>query len=241
MDTLMKRCVYFALLLLAMLSMNSLAHTTIKWGTDHWTGYTDYDGSGFYNELMRSIYPEPDFILDVQYYPWKRSLKYISQASIDMTGAVHITSTLYHSRRPIIIDRVVMVSRKQDALNIQLLNKKLGAYRSGYEDMVFYPYLSSAIMGVEVQDSHKGIALLSKEKVDFYVGADSMVQQALEARDDKAEFEISEIGQFELYWSFAKNPKGLALKNRFDQQLDVLREQGVLAQLYYKYDLTMPF
>ncbi|WP_161569389.1 substrate-binding periplasmic protein [Alteromonas portus] len=237
----MKLSACFCLLFCSFVSLKSFAQTSIKWGTDYWQGYTDYDGSGFYNELMHQIFPEPEYVLDIHYYPWKRAVKNVLQGNIDMTGAMHKTERLYHSKQPVLIDRVVMVSRVEDALTQSALNDKLGAYRSGYEDMVYYPYLEKAKMGLEVEDSYKGLTLLAMKKIDFYVGADSLVQLALNERDDRSEYEVSEIGSFELYWSFAFTDHGLALKTTFDEQLEVLREQGVLAQLYYKYGLTMPF
>ena len=241
MDILMKPVTYIGLLFCALISFSAEAQIPIKWGTDYWQDYTNYDGSGFYNELVHKIFPEPEYVIDIHYYPWKRAVNNILQGTIDMTGAMYKTSELYHSNRPVIIDRVVMVSRVDDALKQDFLSDKLGAYRSGYEDMVFYPYLEEATMGLEVEDSHKGLNLLAIKKIDFYVGADSLVQSALDERDDKSEYEITEIGSFELYWSFALNEHGLALKTKFDEQIEILRKQGVLARLYHKYDLTMPF
>lgn len=237
----MKFSLCSCLLFCGFISFHSVAQTSIKWGTDYWQDYTNYDGSGFYNELVHKIFPEPEYIVDIHYYPWKRSVKNVLQGNIDMTGAMHKTEMLYHSERPVLIDTVVMVSRIQDTLTRDSLDNKLGAYRSGYEDMVFYPYLEKATMGLEVEDSYKGLTLLAMKKIDFYVGADSLVQLALNERDDRAEYEISELGSFKLYWSFALTEHGLALKTAFDERLEALREQGVLAQLYQKYDLIMPF
>lgn len=237
----MKFSLYSCLLFCVFISFHSAAQTSIKWGTDYWQDYTNYDGSGFYNELVHKIFPEPEYIVDIHYYPWKSTVNDVLQGNIDMTGAMHKTEKLYHSGRPVLIDTVVMVSRVEDALGRDSLDNKLGAYRSGYEDMVFYPYLEKATMGLEVEDSYKGLALLAMKKIDFYVGADSLVQLVLDERVDKSEYEITVIGSFELYWSFALTEHGLALKTVFDEQLEVLREQGVLAQLYQKYDLIMPF
>jgi len=237
----MKFSLCSCLLFFACMSFHAVAQTSIKWGTDYWQDYTNYDGSGFYNELIHKIFPEPEYIVEVHYYPWKRSVKNVLQGNIDMTGAMHKSERLYHSERPVLIDTVVMVSRVEDALTLDSLDNKLGAYRSGYEDMVFYPYLKEATMGMEVEDSYKGLTLLAMNKIDFYVGAESLVRLALNERDDRSEYEISKLGSFKLYWSFALNKHGLALKTVFDERLDTLREQGVLAALYRKYGLIMPF
>ena len=149
----------------ACMSFHAVAQTSIKWGTDYWQDYTNYDGSGFYNELIHKIFPEPEYIVEVHYYPWKRSVKNVLQGNIDMTGAMHKSERLYHSERPVLIDTVVMVSRVEDALTLDSLDNKLGAYRSGYEDMVFYPYLKEATMGMEVEDSYKGLTLLAMNKL----------------------------------------------------------------------------
>lgn len=74
---------YFALILLFLIDVPMVnAAQKVHWGTDHWQGFTSYDGTGFYYELMGKVFSQPDYKLDVDYYSWKRSLKHLSNGDI---------------------------------------------------------------------------------------------------------------------------------------------------------------
>lgn len=231
---------YFGLLLfLISFSVSANSVVTVEWGTDEWNGFTDQDGTGFYHDLMNQIFPSPKFNLEVSYFPWKRSIKHLSQADIDMTGGMPQSPDFYQSKKPVLSEKILLVSI--DKLHAEDLEHKLGAYRAGYDDVIFYAALPDNVAGIEVKDVEQGLALLTQGKVDFYIDTEILISRVFGENISKGDMQTSEVGYFELYWSFAKNEKGKRLKYQFDNTLDQLDKSGMLRSLYDKYDIAMPF
>ena len=232
---------YFALILLCLIGMPVVnAAQKVHWGTDHWQGFTAYDGTGFYHELMERVFSQPDYMLDVDYYPWKRLLKHLSNGDIDMTGAMPKNTSFYQSKKPLLEEDILIISKAEDDIDAFNLNGKLGAFRAGYDDAIFYAVLPDTAKGVEVKDIEHGRALLAQGKVDFYVDIESLVYPTFENELKRGELTVSDIGELRLFWSFAHNQDGQRLKQHFDQAIHQMTKQGSLAALYKKYDLTMP-
>jgi len=213
---------------------------TVKWGTDHWQGFTDYDGTGFYNELINEIYPSPTYAVEVNYFPWKRSLRHLSQADIHMTGAMPKNNEFYQSDKPLLKANIVMVSKTQKGFDERDLKNKIGAYRSGYDDAIFYAVMPSYVSGIAVQNVSQGLSLLKQGKVDFYVDTQNMTYQLFGESIQRKELFSKEVGHLQLYWSFAKTEKGKRLKRQFDKRMKSLEQNGTLSELYAKYSLEIP-
>lgn len=231
---------YFALLLLFLSAfVRAEGATTVKWGTDQWEGFTDYDGTGFYHELMRQIFPLPQFELEVSYFPWKRSLKHLTQEEIDMTGGMPKNNAFYQSDKPVLSEKILLVSR--ETLDRGDIQQMLGAYRAGYDDVIFYAALPNSASGIEVKSVEQGLALLRQGKVDFYVDTEILINRVFSEGIRNGEFQSAEVGDFELFWSFARNSKGKTLKRHFDAQVALLNQQGTIPALYQKYAIAMPY
>lgn len=232
---------YFALILLCLVGVPAAnAAQQVLWGTDHWQGFTSYDGTGFYHELMGKVFSQPDYKLDVDYYPWKRSLKHLCDGDIDMTGAMPVNTSFYQSKKPLLEEDILIIAKTEDDIDVSNLKGKLGAYRAGYDDAIFYAVLPDTAKGVEVSDIEHGRALLAQGKVDFYVDIESLVYPTFENELKRGELTLSDIGELKLFWSFAHNQDGQRLKQHFDQVIQQMTMQGSLAALYEKYGLKMP-
>ena len=57
--------------------------------TDIWQGYTNKDGTGYYLDILREIYPPPAYTLNVSYVPFKRSLVMIEEGKADICLGVY--------------------------------------------------------------------------------------------------------------------------------------------------------
>lgn len=221
------------------LAASASAVDTVKWGTDSWKGFTEYNGSGFYHELIRTIYPEPDYILEVEYLPWKRSVKKLFDQDIDMTGAMPKNSHFIQSSMPLLNEPIILLTKANKPVVVESLQGKLGAYRAGYDQVIFYANLPAETAGVSVRDIDQALSLLEQDKIDFIVDTKSLIETTLN-RDEYNELAFTEIGFYPLFWSFNKTQRGTSLKHQFDTQLTRLYEQGRLSLLYQKYGLSMP-
>jgi polar amino acid transport system substrate-binding protein len=216
--------------------------TVVKWGTDVWPNYTDRDGTGFYHELLSAIYSEPEYSLRVEYFPWQRTLKNLATGEIDLTGSLPKSASFYQSKWPVINEDINVVSLNDEAINSGYLSSNVGAYRAGYEDDVFYAALPKSAKGVPVESAEQALALLKKGKVDYFVDLRSIIIPLMdkEQTDQGSLVKVRTIGRYKLYWSFVYNEQGKRLKRHFDDQIEILRSNGVLQSMYEKYNLELP-
>ena len=216
--------------------------TVVKWGTDVWPNYTNRDGTGFYHELLSAIYSEPQYSLRVDYFPWQRTLKNLATGEIDLTGSLPKSASFYQSKWPVINEDINVVLLNDDALNSDYLSSNVGAYRAGYEDDVFYAALPKSAKGVPVESAEQALALLKKGKVDYFVDLRSIITPLMdkEQTDQGSLVKVRTIGRYKLYWSFVYNEQGQRLKRHFDDQIEILRNNGVLQSMYEKYNLELP-
>jgi ABC-type amino acid transport substrate-binding protein len=216
--------------------------TVVKWGTDVWPNYTDRDGTGFYHELLSAIYAEPQYSLIVEYFPWQRTLKNLATGKIDLTGSLPKSASFHQSKWPVINEDINVVSLNDDAINSSYLTSNVGAYRAGYEDDVFYAALPKSAKGVPVESAEQALALLKKGKVDYFVDLRSIIIPLTdkEQTDQGSLVKVRKIGRYKLYWSFVFNEHGQRLKRHFDDQIEILRNNGVLQSMYEKYNLELP-
>lgn len=239
-DSRMKLLLLSFVLLTVALPLN--ARVQVVWGTDVWEGYTEPDGTGFYQELIALIFPDEDFDVDIQYLAWKRVSRELKRQNIDMTGALHKSSDYHLSELPVLSERILVLSREgiePDIGSTASLENVVGAYRTGYEDDIFYEIVPSTVPGVPVDSPSMAIKLLENGKIDYYVELASMLSS--HAHEVEAgNFNARQVGMFHLYWAFAKSQKGRYIKRHFDGAFRLLREKGKLTQLYTKYRLVHP-
>jgi ABC-type amino acid transport substrate-binding protein len=235
----MKSYLLCSLLLLAVLPSSHATQSKIVWGTDSWEGFTNRDGTGFYHELMKAVFPPSEYKMDVHYLPWKRNITNLELSRVDMTGALPKRQDFHYSNSPVLFQTIYLVSSKNRSLNEEDLHGKLGAYRDGYENDIFYAALPKQIKGVGVDDVKKGIELLIHGKIDFFIDIESVIKPAQEQLG--VELNYTPIGSYPLHWAFAKGTKGELLKQKFDRRWAELDKSGELTRLYGQYNVQKPF
>lgn len=52
--------------------------------TDEWEGYTSKDGQGYYIDLLKAIFPAPEYSLKFEFVPFKRSLLMLKSGKADI-------------------------------------------------------------------------------------------------------------------------------------------------------------
>ncbi len=76
------------MVVLALLPLQSHAED-ITVVTDIWEDYTNTNGTGFYLDVLRQVFPPPGYKLVIQYVPYKRSLHLVKQGVADITTGVN--------------------------------------------------------------------------------------------------------------------------------------------------------
>lgn len=227
------------LLVLTLFSVTVSAKVHIVWGTDLWPGYTESDGSGFYQALIARIFKSGDYDVDIEYLPWQRVTRSIVMHEIDMTGAIHKTDEFYQSAQPVLSNDIVIVYLQGNPVDANKLHEAIGAYRNGYKDDIFNKIVPASAPGVPVASADVAARLLREGKIDYYADLVDMVKSTMK-KSLNGQLVMKKVGQFHLYWAFVKSNKGLYLKEHFDKQFMLMKESGELAQLYQRHKITPP-
>lgn len=114
--------------------------------TDMWEDYTNEDGTGFYLDVLREVFPSPQYHLIVQYLPYKRAISMIEKGEADITAGVNPGDMpdKYLAMEYVEKDSVDMLVKKEFAENwqgLQSLKNKYVVAKIGYnfEDVFEVP------------------------------------------------------------------------------------------------------
>lgn len=64
--------------------------TKIQIATASWGGYTETNGEGYYFEMLRRVFPEPEWQLEIQFVPFPRSLYMLEREQVDMVLGLYL-------------------------------------------------------------------------------------------------------------------------------------------------------
>ena len=222
------------------ISLEQVAQTQIHWGTDEWPEITNSNGTGLYHELMQEIYPQQEFEMTISYYPWRRVRANLEHKQIDMTGAMPEAPDYYQSSQPVLSQKIVLVvdKNKSAKFDIDNLRNYRGSWRKGYEEDIVYHVVPPPLMGTYIEDTKQALDFLLYDKVDYYIDIEDVINREL--GENKEQFEIIQVGYFNLYWTFVATNKGMELKHQFDQKWLALMASEFIEKLYKKYNMSLP-
>ncbi|MCF6457777.1 transporter substrate-binding domain-containing protein [Pseudoalteromonas sp. MMG024] len=213
----------------------------IRWATDSWPNYTDKDGSGLYHELMSSVF-HSGHELNVQYAPWLRALELVKSGNADFTGAMPLNSNYVMSQH-IVLSQPISVLIKKAYLDSEILTQLpelVGVWRSGYRNELLSGELKSKVKGVPTESTESGFNLVRHNRVDYLIDVRTILTTHLAKQPDKSEFELVDIGSLNLYMAFSKSERGKRIAKLFDSRVTELKKSGKLAEIYNKYQQTLP-
>ncbi|WP_158972426.1 ABC transporter substrate-binding protein [Paraglaciecola sp. L3A3] len=231
--------VYITLLMLS----TSIANAeTIRWVTESWQNYTNKDGSGLYNDILRSVFA--DHQLEVTYMPWKRTLLEVKNGTADITGATSFVSGYITSQHPILAApiSVLLNSNKISYKDITSLTNYNGVWPSPYKNEFFFGLNKALFNGFSVQDRETAYKLLVSGRADYFLDTKALHLAWLEKKATSPsetmknyDFQMEDISQLDLYMIFTDNARGQRLKDIYDNGIDKLIQNDELRKLYEKY------
>lgn len=63
--------------------------------TDEWSSYTNKDGTGYYFDVLRAIFPAPEYELDIKIVPYARSLSMVKDGSAQVVLGIESIAYQY--------------------------------------------------------------------------------------------------------------------------------------------------
>ena len=200
----------------------------IKVALTQWTGYTNNDGSGFYHEVLKKAFPDDQ--LEYFYDTYRRNTHYFEQGSFDLILGV-FPEDINNGVIPywhLDFERPVVAFYNKQKGNIKSAKDLNGAMFSWMRGYNLGQYIDVPHQSYLVNSQRQGFELLLKNRTDVF--ADYEYNFFEEYRDKIGFFEL--IPARKTYIVFSNTPKGKALAKRFDARMLILRDEGVLANIY---------
>ncbi|QYK01284.1 substrate-binding periplasmic protein [Shewanella psychrotolerans] len=230
----------WSLLLLCLLSLKlvSAEPITISIVGEEMIDYSNRDGSGYYLDLVRRIFPEPEWQLNVDLVPFARSLYLVEQKRADMGLGVYSgdVSSSYYSREPIEVDKVdVAVTPELAAIwkGVSSLKQKKVQAMLEYR---FDSFVNVPMYYEENSDLLQMLNHVNSGRIDavmYY--KDEMEKLSTKLHHPRQYVIIENVLAPAVYFVFAHTPKGERLKVIFDSKMDELIQSGEVDKIFHKY------
>jgi polar amino acid transport system substrate-binding protein len=204
--------------------------------TSEWKGYTNKDGTGYYFDLIREIFSDPQYSVKIKHVPFKRSIYMITRGTADiMLGAYpgDVSDVQLYARYPLERDTMTAIVGKDIAKNWKdlnsLKNKKVVA-KSGYEIARFFS------VPINYREEYKlpgMLKMLSKGYVDAVIDYKRDINKHRKEAGLGEEYVlIEDVIITESFACFAKHREDL--KKHFHKKFKALYKSGRVKELMIK-------
>ena len=247
-----RRHLSLALATLLMTPVTAIAEeiTSVLHATVEWTGFTDSDGSGLYNELLREAFAVNGVDVQVDYVPLNRAVALVERGDADFTGGFAPDERNF-AQIPIYRSTFAMMHRADADIGELTVE--------GLSDMqlVTVPQVNETIQAnmnavdgrgqaAKVLISGRAVGyvdlLLPLQRLRDTGVADLDVRNTTEApfEINPDEWEITEIVSTQLYLLFPDTERGHAVRALYEEGTRAIAESGRLAEIYAAYDAEVP-
>jgi len=205
------------------------------WATPFWSGFTEPDNTGFYDQLMSSIYSESEFNLIRREIPWLRSVQNVVSGNANVTGGIprqsNVNSILSNEsiyRMEIsVIGKIDTIKHVDSIHGLESLN---GAWRIGFVKpwRVSTDKRFEKLTGIQVPEYLKVVRLLKANRADYYLGAKGEICAMKNKHEELSSrnYIMKTLMIEPLYMAFSMDEKGEKAKEVFDLSLRRLKKEG---------------
>ena len=227
-----------AFMVITLLSVQCYAKDVVV-ATDTWENYTNEDGTGYYLDVLRAVFPAPEYKLKIKRFPYKRALHNVEHDKADITLGVcqGDMPDKFLAMKYIDIDSVDLLVNKEISDNWQglksLKDKKVVA-KIGYG---FDAFFEVPINYTEKAHLLGMMKMLGAGRVDAVLD----YKEGLEGNWEKSKLGKNKYSIVEgvisskTYFAFAT--KSQDLKNHFLKVFPSLVKSGKILEIGKKYNI----
>lgn len=225
-------------------SISASENKTIQIVTPAWENQTNEDGTGFFFDIMRSVYEPVGIKLQYEIVPWKRAKHLVASGKADAMLCVaeqNIGKQLV-PKYPMIVDYTSVVFKKdriKEWKGVETLDGKYAIWRLGYDF-----HMNPKMKGVrlkgwkEFHDYNHAWNLLKNNRTDFYIDALIEIQSYIKNNNiDMSSFQTENVWGEKMYISFAVSEKSEKLIRIYDRRIVGLAKSGELKIVFDKWGL----
>lgn len=220
--------------LLALTTSVSAAETVLV-VTDEWATFSNKDGSGYYFDIIRAVYPSPQFDVKIEFLPYARSLMLVMEGKADIVLGIYDGDVpeAQRSADPIEIDSVDALTTPDIAQHwngLESFSKKRVMARTDYG---FDEMLPADAIYSEYHSLPSIIKMLVARKIDAVLDYEADIEPLRQETGLTNEFVyVRGVITKYVYIGFSKSRP--ELQQRFDQEYKKLYQSGKIREFILK-------
>ncbi len=206
-----------------------------------WENHSNADGTGLAWDLLRAVFEPAGVKLVGSSEPYTRSVGLAQRGNVDAALGMYRDEVgdLDFPRWPYAADRVVALGlTRLPKPTLQTLANYRLIWVRGY---AFQDQLHSVGRYQEVQRREGIPAMLREGRADFYIDDDAEVDFLLASLEQPTDLQVTELQLLPLYLAFARTERGRALKQLYEQRMDVLVRSGSLRAIFNRWKDHYPY
>ena len=206
-----------------------------------WENHSNADGTGLAWDLLRAVFEPAGVKLVGSSEPYTRSVGLAQRGKVDAALGMYRDEVgdLDFPRWPYAADRVVALGlTRLPKPTLQTLANYRLIWVRGY---AFQDQLHSVGRYQEVQRREGIPAMLREGCADFYIDDDAEVDFLLASLEQPTDLQVTELQLLPLYLAFARTERGRALKQLYEQRMDVLVRSGSLRAIFNRWKDHYPY
>ena len=206
-----------------------------------WENHSNADGTGLAWDLLRAVFEPAGVKLVGSSEPYTRSVGLAQRGKVDAALGMYRDEVgdLDFPRWPYAADRVVALGlTRLPKPTLQTLANYRLIWVRGY---AFQDQLHSVGRYQEVQRREGIPAMLREGRADFYIDDDAEVDFLLASLERPTDLQVTELQLLPLYLAFARTERGRALKQLYEQRMDVLVRSGSLRAIFNRWKDHYPY
>nr|WP_175653509.1 transporter substrate-binding domain-containing protein [Pseudomonas sp. Marseille-P9899] len=214
----------------------------VRLASESWLDYTNADGSGLAWDVLRKVFEPAGVKVTVLSAPYTRAVGLVKRGEADAwvgSYAAENDDNLY-PRWNFDSDHIYALGL---ATHPRPTLETLGQFRlswvRGYDYQDYLPNITGNYREVQRRDGI--LPMLERERVDFYIDAQTEVEYVRSHAEHPDQFRSTHVAELPLYLAFGNTPEGRALRELFDKRMDVLVPSGELKPIFQRWKQPYPF
>ncbi|WP_349254880.1 MULTISPECIES: transporter substrate-binding domain-containing protein [Thalassotalea] len=194
-----------------------------------------------YHEIFNKVFEHSPYNVSVQYLPWKRALNQVAINQAQVSGALPKSDKYLFADLPILTQPLSILTRAKQPLSLTQIKTLVGVWPLTYTEQLMQSDISQFLDGITAHYRADAMALLQKNKVDYYLDIRSILELHLASLpiEQQSHYQIQDLSTLNLYLIFSKDEQGIALKKYYDTTTKQLLEHNTLQAIYKKYNLSI--
>lgn len=209
--------------------------------SEEWEGYTNRDGTGFYWDLIRTIYDKHGLTIQTETVPYSRSIYMVRQGHADCWVGSYKNEQEFaiYPKTALDCDEVSALTLKQHASGIKNYRSLHGKSVGWLLDYNYDRYIPIQFVSMILYDRRTAFNMIQKGDLDVYLDDAFEIRSSLEKLGFAAsQFSIKPLLPLPIYLGFSPTDKGKQLRDLWDESMQNLHESGELKRFYQSYDAT---